>query len=94
MSKYYNEQGNGYYSGDDDTEEDVIEEEEDERKQVYEWRECTNVFNDGVVCGRRFYISVAEKKYFDSKVDHEGNSFKLPKRCYYCRKARKEERGM
>lgn len=60
------------------------------RKEVYEWRECIED-----ACGhKKFYISVAEKEYFDSKVDEKsGRQFELPKRCYPCRIKRRQQGG-
>lgn len=61
--------------------------ETDPRKEVHEWRDC-------VSCGKRFYISVAEKDYFESKRDDKsGRRFELPKRCYGCRVKRRQNNG-
>ena len=63
---------------------------DDKRKEVYEWRNCVED-----ECGhKKFFISVAEKEYFDSRIDEEtGKSFDLPKRCYACRVKRRKDKG-
>lgn len=63
----------------------------DKRKEVHEWRNCINVLPNGETCGREFYISVAEKEYFESRTDERtGRPYQFPKRCYPCRIARRE----
>lgn len=64
--------------------------EEDKKKEVFEWRKCINTLESGEPCNREFYISVAEKEYFDAKKDEKsGRKYQLPKRCYQCRVARR-----
>lgn len=54
-----------------------------EDKDIFERRNC-------IVkgCKREFFITFKEKKFYESK---EG--FKLPRRCFDCRKRRREENG-
>ena len=51
----------------------------DPRKEVFEVRTCID-------CKKNFYISVAEKQFYDEK------GFTLPLRCFKCRKARRAEK--
>ncbi len=52
-----------------------MNEEDKKRREVFEWRTCIEK-----ECPKKdFYISVAEKEYFDNK------GYQLPKRCYKCR---------
>lgn len=53
--------------------------EADKKKTVFEWRRCREK-----TCNRKFFVSVAEKEYFEEK------GFELPKRCYPCRVGRRE----
>lgn len=59
------------------------------RKEVFEWRTCVDLKEDGKECGKRFFISVAEKEYFEARRSLNGRAFALPKRCYPCRVARR-----
>ena len=63
-------------------------EQTDKKKEVYEWRTC---IEKG--CGREFYISVAEKEFFDAKKGNDGKPYALPKRCYGCRVKRRDNQG-
>lgn len=64
---------------------------EAKRKEVFEWRRCINILDTGEACRRKFYISVAEKEYFEAKQNEVGKPFTLPKRCYPCRVKRREQ---
>lgn len=60
--------------------------EQDKRKEVYKWRHCIEE-----ECGhKKFFISVAEKEYFEQRQTDEGKPFALPKRCYQCRVRRRQ----
>jgi hypothetical protein len=63
------------------------------RKEVYEWRQCINVLPSGEKCGKRFFVSVAEKEYFEGRKADNGRQYALPKRCYPCRVERRSEIG-
>lgn len=56
--------------------------EPNKRNEVFEYRKC--IQKD---CNKDFYISMAEKDYFESK------GFHLPKRCYQCRVANRQNNG-
>lgn len=67
---------------------------EDKRKEVYEYRSCINVLENGETCNREFFISVAEFEYFTTRKDERtGRPYTLPKRCYPCRIERRAKKA-
>jgi hypothetical protein len=55
---------------------------EDKKHEVFEWKRCKEK-----TCNRKFFISVAEKEYFENK------GYQLPERCYPCRVKRRTADG-
>ncbi len=49
------------------------------------------IYQDCLRCGREFYIKESEQKFWRDLARKEGRDFHLPKRCYKCRKERREE---
>ena len=50
-----------------------------------------NVYQDCLECGREFYITPKDQRFFRELAEKKRRPFHLPKRCYECRKRRREQ---
>jgi len=54
-----------------------------DEKRIY--RKCKD-------CEKEFYITGEEQEFYASKLDSEGNPYKLPERCWPCRQKRRQNK--
>lgn len=50
-----------------------------------------NIYQDCLRCGREFYIKDSEQRFWEELAEKEDRELRLPKRCFGCRKERREE---